>query len=102
MRIFNLQGLGAPDKPKKKIKHAEIDFTSHHSFLNLRKVKKINLKLSHSKKIQPTDHSTNATLVAGAFTISHTKCQKRVFLEEVWGPFCMDGHRGLLIPVCFW
>jgi hypothetical protein len=32
MRIFNLQGLGAPDKPKKKIKYAEIDFTSHHSF----------------------------------------------------------------------
>jgi hypothetical protein len=26
MRIFNLQGLGAPDKPKKKIKYAEIDF----------------------------------------------------------------------------
>jgi hypothetical protein len=56
MRIFNLQGLGAPDKPKKKkkIKYAEIDFTSHHSFLRLRKVKKINLKLSHTKKTQPT------------------------------------------------
>jgi hypothetical protein len=28
MRIYNLQGLGAPDKPKKKkIKYAEIDFT---------------------------------------------------------------------------
>jgi hypothetical protein len=41
MRIFNLQGLGAPDKPKKKKnKYAEIDFTSHHSFLRLRKVKK--------------------------------------------------------------
>jgi hypothetical protein len=53
MRIFNLQGLGAPDKPKKKNKHAEIDFTSHHSFLRLRKVKKINLKLTHTKKIQP-------------------------------------------------
>jgi hypothetical protein len=55
MRIFNLQGLGAPDKPK-KIKYAEIDFTSHHSFLRLRKVKKINLKLSHTKKTQPTEH----------------------------------------------
>jgi hypothetical protein len=53
MRIFNLQGLGAPDKAKKKIKYAEIDFTSHHSFLRLRKVKKINLKLSHTKKTQP-------------------------------------------------
>jgi hypothetical protein len=39
MRIFNLQGLGAPDKPKtkKKIKYAEIDFTSHHSFLRVRR-----------------------------------------------------------------
>jgi hypothetical protein len=50
MRIFNLQGLGAPDKPKKKNKYVEIDFTSHHSFLRLRKVKKINLKLPHTKK----------------------------------------------------
>jgi hypothetical protein len=55
MRIFNLQGLGAPDKPKKKkIKYAENDFTSHHSFLRLRKVKKINLKLHHTKKTQPS------------------------------------------------
>jgi hypothetical protein len=38
MRIFNLQGLGAPDKPKKKnFKYAEIDFTSHHSFLRVRR-----------------------------------------------------------------
>jgi hypothetical protein len=38
MRIFNLQDLGAPDKPKKKkIKYAEIDFTSHHSFLRVRR-----------------------------------------------------------------
>jgi hypothetical protein len=38
MRIFNLQGLGAPDKPKKKkIKYAEIDFTSYHSFLRVRR-----------------------------------------------------------------
>jgi hypothetical protein len=58
MRIFNLQGLGAPDKPKikKKNKYAEIDFTSHHSFLRLRKLKKINLKLSHTKKTQPSVH----------------------------------------------
>jgi hypothetical protein len=54
MRIFNLQDLGAPDKPKKiKIKYAEIDFTLHHSFLMLRKVEKINLKLHHTKKTQP-------------------------------------------------
>jgi hypothetical protein len=54
MRIFNLQVLGAPKKPKKKkIKYAEIDFTSHQSFLRLRNVKKINLKLSHTKKTQP-------------------------------------------------
>jgi hypothetical protein len=44
MRIFNFQGLGAPDKPKKKKKHAEIDFPSHHSFLRPRKVKKIKTK----------------------------------------------------------
>jgi hypothetical protein len=28
MRIFNLQGLGAPDRPKKKNKYTEIDCTS--------------------------------------------------------------------------
>jgi hypothetical protein len=50
MRIFNLQGLEAPDKPKKKIKYAEIDLTYHHRFLRLRKVKKFNLKLPHTKK----------------------------------------------------
>jgi hypothetical protein len=44
MKIFNLQGLEAPDKPKKK--YAEIDFTSHLSFLRLKKVK----KLPHTKK----------------------------------------------------
>jgi hypothetical protein len=50
MRIFNLQGLGLPTNLKKKIKYAEIDFTSYHIFLRLRNVKKINLKLSHTKK----------------------------------------------------
>jgi hypothetical protein len=51
MRMFNLQGLGAPVKPEKKLStYAEIDFTSHHNFLRLRKVKKINLKLPHTKK----------------------------------------------------
>jgi hypothetical protein len=35
-----------------KIKYAEIDFTSHHSFLRLKKVKKINFKLPHTKKTQ--------------------------------------------------
>jgi hypothetical protein len=56
MRIFNLQGLGATDKPTKnnKIKYAEIDFTFHHSFLRLRKVEKINLKSPHTKKTQPS------------------------------------------------
>jgi hypothetical protein len=57
MNIFNIQGLRAPVKPKKKIKYAEIDFTSHHSFLRLRKVKKINLKLPHTKRTQPIDYS---------------------------------------------
>jgi hypothetical protein len=58
MRIFNLQGLRAPDNlKKKKIKYAEIDFTYHYSFLRLRKVKKINLKLPHTKKTQPIGHS---------------------------------------------
>jgi hypothetical protein len=50
MRIFNFQGLGALDKPKKN-KYAEIDYTYiYHSFLRLRKVKKINLKSPHTKK----------------------------------------------------
>jgi hypothetical protein len=47
MKIFNLQGLGAPDKPKlKEDKYAEIDFTSHHSFLRLRQVKKNQFKIT--------------------------------------------------------
>jgi hypothetical protein len=37
MRIFNHQGLGARDKPKKKIKYEEIYFTSHYSFLRVRR-----------------------------------------------------------------
>jgi hypothetical protein len=57
LKIFNLQGLG-PDKPKKKIKYAEIDFTSYHRFLRLRRAKKINLKLPHTKKTQPNVQST--------------------------------------------
>jgi hypothetical protein len=43
-----------------------------------------------------TGHSSYAKLVAGAFTISHTKCQKRGLLKLFFGPFeffCMDGHR---------
>jgi hypothetical protein len=32
-----------------------------------------------------TGHKSNATLVAGAFTISNTKCQKRGLLETFWG-----------------
>jgi hypothetical protein len=50
-RICNLHSLWAPDRPKKK--YAEIDFTSHHSFLSLRIVRKINLKLPHTKKKPP-------------------------------------------------
>jgi hypothetical protein len=48
-------------------------------------------------------HSSNATLAAGAFLISYSKFQKRGLLEEFWRFFeffCMDGRRGLLIPVC--
>jgi hypothetical protein len=39
IRIFNLQGLEAPDEPKKKKnnKYAEIDFTSHHTFSRVRR-----------------------------------------------------------------
>jgi hypothetical protein len=36
MKIFNLQGLEAPDKLKKKL-NTQIDFTSHHSFLRVRR-----------------------------------------------------------------
>jgi hypothetical protein len=52
-----------------------------------------------------TGHSGNETLVAGAFTISHTKSKKRGFLEKFWGPFgffCRECHRDLLIPVRLW
>jgi hypothetical protein len=39
------------------------------------------------KKQGRTGHSGNASLVAVAFSISHTKCQKRGLLEEFWEPF---------------
>jgi uncharacterized protein with PQ loop repeat len=53
MRIFNLQGLGAPDKSKKKkIKYAEIDFTSHHSFLRVRR----DQFRQNCKKTHPSNH----------------------------------------------
>jgi hypothetical protein len=48
MRIFNLQ--------------AEIDLTSHHSFLRLKKVKKINLKLPYTKKNPVTKKTDEKTL----------------------------------------
>jgi hypothetical protein len=32
-------------------------------------------------------HSGNASLIAVAYSISHTQCQKRGFLEEFWGSF---------------
>jgi hypothetical protein len=36
MRIFNLPGLGAPDRPKKK-KYTEINFISCYNFLRVRR-----------------------------------------------------------------
>jgi hypothetical protein len=57
--------------------------------------------MSYTQRQGLTGHRSNTTLVAGAFTISHTKCKKKE-LEEFRGPFeffCMDGRRGLLIPV---
>jgi hypothetical protein len=42
-----------------------------------------------------TGHSGKETLVAVAFPISHTKCQKRGLLDF----FCMEYRRGLLNPV---
>jgi hypothetical protein len=59
MRIFSFQGLGAPDKPKKKKnKYAEIDFTSRHSFLRVRQDQfRQNLKKTH-----PTIHSAPRSL----------------------------------------
>jgi hypothetical protein len=55
MRIFNLQGLGVPDKPKKKKnKYAEIDFASHHSFL---RVKRDQFLQNCKKKTQPNGHA---------------------------------------------
>jgi hypothetical protein len=42
-----------------------------------------------------TGHSSNATLVAGSFTISHTKLRK----EGPFQFFCMDGRRYFLISV---
>jgi hypothetical protein len=53
MRIFNLGGLGAPDKPEKKNKFVEIDFTSHHSFLRVRR----DQFLQNCKKNPPLSHS---------------------------------------------
>jgi hypothetical protein len=49
-----------------------------------------------------TGHSSNAMLVAGVFTISHTKCLKKGLLKEFrrpFGFFCMECRKGLLIPV---
>jgi hypothetical protein len=44
-------------------------------------------------------------LVAGAFTLFHTKCQKTGLLETFQGPFDLfyiNSRRGLLIPVRLW
>jgi hypothetical protein len=51
MRIFNLQGLGSPNRPKKN--YAIIDFTSLHSFLRLRKVKKNQFEITPYFKNPP-------------------------------------------------
>jgi hypothetical protein len=61
---------------KKKIKCAEIDYTSYHNFLRLRKVKKIYLKSPHTKKNQPiaceyeTHERDNDTLKCDLYTQS--------------------------------
>jgi hypothetical protein len=68
MRIFNLQGLGAPDKPKKKkkIKYAEIDFTSHYSFLRVRRDQfRQNCKKTHPNEQQLYD-VCSVQVVSGA------------------------------------
>jgi hypothetical protein len=52
-----------------------------------------------------TGHSSKATMVTGAFTNSHTKCQKGAFWRNFGGLlifFCMDGRRGLLNPGRLW
>jgi hypothetical protein len=59
-------------------------------------------KKYHSMQGARTGHRSNATLVTGALTITYTKWPQRGPLEVFWGSFdffCMDGHRGLLIPV---
>jgi hypothetical protein len=56
MQFFNLHRAPQKNLNLKK-KYAEIDFTSRHSFLRLRKVKKINSRLPHTKKTQPTMHA---------------------------------------------
>jgi hypothetical protein len=64
--------------------------------------KSVSVPISQQER---TGHRSNATLVAGVFTISYTNCQKRGLLETFWGPFeifCMDGRRGLLTPVRLW
>jgi hypothetical protein len=53
--IFKASGL--PTNLKKKIKYAEIDFTSYHSFLRLRKVKKKSIwNYPILKKAQPSQY----------------------------------------------
>jgi hypothetical protein len=57
-------------------------------------------RVSHSPFQQgPTGHSSKAMLLAGAFTISHTKCLKRGLLKEFrqpFGFFCMECRKGLI------
>jgi hypothetical protein len=63
----------------------------------------------HATNQGRTGHSSIAMLVAGAFTISKTKCLKKGLLKEFRGPFgffCIECRRcllirrkGLLIPV---
>jgi hypothetical protein len=48
---------------------------------------KVYMAKYHRYRQGRTGHSSNATLVARAFKISHTKYQKRGLLEEFWRPF---------------
>jgi hypothetical protein len=64
-------------------------------YVNVFKIFFQNNRLFYSRDQGRTGQRSNATLVARAFKISHTKCQKRGLLETFWGSFeflCMDGR----------
>jgi hypothetical protein len=63
---------------------------SHEILLLCRSMGWIKQQLKNSSSIiyqGRTGHSSNATLVAGAFTISHTKCQNNGLLEEFFNDY---------------